>query len=189
MKTLSLITGAAVAAISLFAASSAHAQGFKTTERYWSMEDAPNDGWFFGGHAGTDYGAGFAHTGQNNLWINNWTKNLWNSVNVTFAPQSGSWGGNTTTCDITAWVQTSPNFDGSIAVWNLHNDGSLGGQLGGQRIFAHSSYTQIEMDAVDVTAATGTVLMDLGFWGTGTPQWIRVDDVHVVCWNFNAPKN
>jgi hypothetical protein len=38
---------------------------------------------------------------------------------------------------------------------------------------------------VDVSASSGTVLMDFGFWGTGSGQWIRVDDVNVTCWNFN----
>jgi hypothetical protein len=156
----------------------------QTIHQTWTFEDAPDSGWFFGGNAGYDIGAGFAHTGQDNVWVNAITKGIWNSVNVSFDPGAAKWGGKVTTCDISAWIQTSPDFVGGIMdVWD-HWGGT---QLAHEPLPTSPSW-QEQFYHIDVSASSGAgALLVFGFWGTGTDQWLRVDDVSLTCVNFGMP--
>jgi hypothetical protein len=180
----------AVAAAALLFTRSAHAQAFRTTDRFWNFEDAPDSGWFFGGNAGYDNNGCCSRSGTHNVWARSPVRNTWNSVNVEFTPGVHGWGGNTTTCDVDAWIQTggiNHNFSGGIVdVWNI--EGGIGGSLGallGEGYFSGNGAYHEYKATFDVSKSSGTVLLDFGFWGNGFDQWVQVDDVHVTCWNFN----
>jgi hypothetical protein len=188
MNAKTIATGLVAAAFALLVTEQAHAQGFQTVKRQWTFNDAPNSGWFFGGNAGYDIDRGWGFEGYpNNVWANNWPTGVWNSVNVEFVPGVGAWGGAETTCTVTAEVETSSNFvNGLVAVWDVKDGmgGPLGAQLGGGSFGAYGNWTEITYD-FNVSKSSGTVLLDFGFWGTGTPQWMRIADVTATCWNFN----
>jgi len=185
MNTKMIATGLAAAAFALLFTGKAHAQEYQTAHDVWNFNNAPNSAWFFGGNAGYDVNKGFGYGSfPNDVWANNWQKNVWNSVNVEFTPGVAAWGGDTTTCTVTAEIQTSANFvNGIVDVWNIKN-GALGAQLGQDYFGASENYNEVSY-TFNVSASSGTVLLDFGFWGTGTPQWMRVADVTATCWNFN----
>ena len=57
-----------------------------------------------------------------------------------------AWGGNTTTCTVTAEIETSSNFEnGLVAVWNVEGgmNGPLGAQLGGGSFGAKENWTEV----------------------------------------------
>jgi hypothetical protein len=191
MKCRAYVVGLFGAVLPMFVAGRADAQALQSFDETWDFEDAPNSGWFFGGNAGYDIDKGFAHSGNDNVWINAWEPAIWNSVNVEFNPNQGAIGQGpsptTTECGWSAWIQTRPNFfNGVVNLWNTNAGKVNSGQLDfldGWDIEASPSYTQQTGNFIVPTGVI-RVLFDFGFWGSGTAQWIRVDDVNVTCWYF-----
>jgi hypothetical protein len=186
MKFGTCMAGVIGAVLPLLVAGRAHAQSLESFNETWGFEDAPNSGWFFGGSAGYDIDKGFAHTGNDNLWINASAVGTWNSVNVEFNPAQLSIGGEGQyECSWSAWTQTSPNFRyGVMNLWNTNAGKVNSGQLDfiwASDLEASASYTE-QVGNFVLPPGIIRVLFDFGFWGTGTDQWIRVDDVNVTCW-------
>jgi hypothetical protein len=159
----------------------------KSLSAYWNFEDAPDSGWWFAGNAGYDIDTGFAHSGKDNVWVNASDPSIWNAVNTEFyAAQSDAGAGY---CNVSAWIQTSPNFvGGELDLWEDRSAGNLR-FLNRSALSANTRYTEVTIEDVDVSAAildAKKVLLVFGFWGSGTVQWLRVDDVAVTCYVYDA---
>jgi hypothetical protein len=188
MKKKTYAAGLSVALCLLFA-QSAHAEA-ETFAKDWAFQDAPNSGWFPGGSAGYDIHVPWAYDLSNgygnNLWINAKDPTIWNSVNVVFDPGWSEFRGNTEICYVKAWIETGSDagasaFHGALLdVWDQSN-GALLDEL---EVRPAGPNGYVEQDfTLDVSGAPGGVLMDFGYWGTGTEQWMRVGEVLVGCWN------
>lgn len=113
---------------------------------------------------GIDRGLGFSHTGNNNAWIRDSTTN-WNSIIQPIAVQPN------TNYVATVWVEN--NFGSNLGYFGVRDSG--GHNVYAEKSFAAASgYTQI---SVPFNSGSNTqVSIYCGFWGTGSDQWLRMDD-------------
>lgn len=147
--------------------------------------EASNQGWFFTGGAGLDYGVGLAHRGIGNGWVRNTSG--WNAVNVRVPvnpyPEYGY------DCVASAWLRTSSSLtDGYMTV---RSDQSSTGRdniieeikLVGAGIPnpEHKNYNQYSFRFNP--GKVRNVLFYVGLWGNGQDSWIQVDDVAITCFS------
>lgn len=115
------------------------------------------------GH-GIDRGLGFSHTGSNNAWIRDSTSN-WNSIvqKISVVPN--------TNYVATAWVEN--NFGSNLGYFGVRDSGGI--NVWAQKSFsAAPGYTQLTVPFNSGSNSQVTVFC--GFWGTGSDQWLRMDD-------------
>jgi hypothetical protein len=213
MKKHACIAALAASAFALLAPGRAHAQAVQSFPRgvlagpkTWTFDDPPSNwlynaanysygGWFFTPNfdgfktASYDSNGCCSESGIGNLWARS-ASAPWSAVNLVFYP--GVWyaGGNYTWCDIDADIRTSTNFSGGIMdVWNFEQ-APVTELLYDSWIDASSpqdpNYIPQHWGHVDVSKSTGAVLLDFGFHGTGTDQWLQVDNVQIICFNSDG---
>jgi hypothetical protein len=183
--------GLAAMAFALAVTPEAHALevgSLPTLNQTWTFDDAPHSlGVYFDGSAGYDIGKGYGYNGfANDVAIWAWQPNAWNAINVEFHPHPGEWGGKHTYCDVNAAIQTNPGAfaDAYLDIWEVTKSGPwvqlAHWPIGGTNM----AWVAGNLGSVDVSAVTtDDVLMDFGWWGTGSVQWLRADEVQVQCWN------
>jgi hypothetical protein len=156
----------ALASIAITTTTAAHADniangGFESQTSHTLVSP-----WFGDAASGVDVGANLAHSGHNNAWVRAMTG--WHAVNqwISVAPNKKYRAG--------AWVRASPNMragyfsvraQNGFGILNEHPFGATNGY----------EYMSFDFESGNNTS----VLMYVGFWGSGADAWIQVDDVGV----------
>ncbi|MFK0733153.1 MAG: hypothetical protein ACFKPT_23670 [Gloeotrichia echinulata GP01] len=150
--------------------------GISQTQFYF---ESPNEGWWFAGGAGLDYGKGLEHSGKGNGWVRNTSG--WNAVNNWANVQPNS------ECTAAAWLRTSNTLtDGYMSVRRLNSDGSVGSVINEVKLVGAGSPNPQNRNYNRYTfnfnsGSNSKVLFYVGLWGNGKDSWIQVDDAVVSC--------
>ena len=113
-----------------------------------------------------DLSKGFAHSGANNAWINDSTTN-WNAISQIIPVQPN------TTYTLTGWMlnnftSNTVYFGASDTAGNNHTENTYN---------AAANYTLM---SVSFNSGSNTSMrIYCGFYGNGTTQFLRLDDVAV----------
>lgn len=128
--------------------------------------EAGGGAWSFTGTAGhgVDSGLGFSHSGKNNGWIRT-SGTGFSAIYQDVPVQPGR------TYTVSAWARTSPGTTGgSLSV----TSGST--TVGAVAIPVTADYTKYSV-TVKAPAGASTVRVAIGFEGSGSDQWMQIDDV------------
>ncbi len=132
-------------------------QGRPTVSSPWSTEGPDAHG--------IDRNLGFAHSGQNDAWINDASTN-WNSLTQTISVQPN------TNYTLSGWVQN--NFTDNIGYFGVRD-------ADGISVLKETTFGSLPgYGQLSVTFNSGsntTVKVYIGFWGQGSTRWIRADDI------------
>ena len=116
------------------------------------------------GPSGVDLDLGFEYSGLNDAWINQATTD-WNAVKQTIAVKPN------TNYIATAWVRDS--FTSNPGYCGVRDAGGI--NVWSQAIFgAEPAYDQLTIPFN--SGLNNSVTVFCGFWGTGSDQWLQMDD-------------
>jgi hypothetical protein len=138
----------------------------------FELQSSTSVAWPYGtegtGYKGIDQGAGIAHTGLNDGWINTTHVSEWNAITQVVTVTPGQ------SYTLSGWVQTSSPFGaGFFGVRDAN------GTILAQTSFgAEGPYTPL---TVSFASGTTTVKLFAGYWTppTGVDTWMRVDDLSI----------
>jgi hypothetical protein len=134
--------------------------------------------WFITGNAGIDIGAGFAHSGSDNGWVNTAVAG-WNAINTIQST------GPATQCQVSAWIAASNTLvpgRGFFAVWDVKTVNGVPPSLNQAQLAPGNNGGYIQYAFSFTPPADGQVVIDVGIWGINDQiQWVRVDDFTLTC--------
>jgi hypothetical protein len=119
--------------------------------------------------AGIDRNLGNAHSGVNNASLASSTLDKWTAIKQTITVSKQ------TNYTLTGWMKNSNNFT-NRGYFGIRHSG--GGVLKEVNFSGVAGYTKLSLTFNSLENTTMTIFC--GFWSTGSPVWIKLDDVSLT---------
>lgn len=144
------------------------------------FEGSQQSAWFGGNNAGFDNSRGWAHSGLDNGWAfaAQSTTSVWNSINAGNIA-TGGWP----VCAVQAWIAASSTIVPGYAKLDVWDQTSFTSPLAEVVLGAGSNGGWVLVTTPEFKAPpSGQLFFDVGIFNSpAVTQWVRVDDVSVVC--------